>query len=955
MIAASLNSHAAYTYESYPDDPMQTRIYTLKNGLKVYLSVYKDKPRIQTYIAVRAGSKSDPKETTGLAHYLEHMMFKGTHHYGTLNWNKEKDLLKQLSDLFEAHKNASGKEEKDALYHKIDSVSFEASKYAIPSEYDKMVSSVGAKGTNAYTSNDQTVYVNDIPSNELDRWCMLESERFQTLTLRLFHTELETVYEEFNRSQDNDGRWSYQKVWTGLLPNHPYGTQTTIGEGEHLKNPSMVNIHNYFNTYYRPNNIAICMSGDLDPDKTIAMIDKYFGSWQPGTLPELKFEPAPKISSPIVKETFGPQAEHVYVGFLCKGAGSEDEKFLDMIGMLLSNGKAGLMDQNLMQKQKVLEASAFGDTRNDYSVFMLYGKPREGQNLEEVKDLLLQQLDKLKKGEFDEATMKAIITDYRYRELKQLENNSSRASRLVDAFIRNENYAKFFRQIDEVEKLTKAQVVEFAKIHFADNYVVSYKRKGIDKERHKVDKPKITPVVINRDTGSDFVKEFNKVPGASIKPLFLDFSKDIQSKKLKNDLQLDYIKNPVNKTFALSYVYDMGTDNDKDLSLLLGMIKYLGTDKYSVDQLNDEFYRLGLSFDYSIARRSMRINLYGLEESFPQGISLMEHFLANVQPDRVKYDTLVSDILKKRANAKSEKGTILFSGMADYAKYGEDNPFRNILQESDLRAMDVNKLVGKFHTLASYKHKLFYYGQRPLDEVAGIIEKNHVVPAKWIEYPQARKFKEVDNDKPRVYFYDYDMVQAEIIMVSKDELFNQSLVPYTSLFNEYFGSGLSSMVFQEIREKKALAYAANCGFSIPGYKDEYHFTSSYIGTQADKLKDALPAMQALMQNMPHAERQFEIAREAAMKRIETDYITRADKYSYYLTMQNRGLDHDARIETYSQLKNISLNDLDAFFKKHISGKTYTIILIGNRSKMDMEFLKGLGEFRELTAKDVFNY
>ena len=169
---------------------------------------------------------------------------------------------------------------REMIYGQIDSVSQIASTYVVPNEYDKMISSMGAKGTNAYTSFERTVYVTDIPSNEMAKWMELESTRFSELSLRLFHTELEVVYEEFNRGQDSD-YWKQQRAVLELLfPNHQYGTQSTIGLGEHLKNPSMIKIHEYFETYYVPNNMAIILAGDIDYDETIEMIDAYFGSWQ---------------------------------------------------------------------------------------------------------------------------------------------------------------------------------------------------------------------------------------------------------------------------------------------------------------------------------------------------------------------------------------------------------------------------------------------------------------------------------------------------------------------------------------------------------------------------------------------------------------------------------------------------------------------------------------------------
>ena len=275
-----------YNYQTVENDPLNVLIYTLENGLKVYMSINKDEPRIQTNIAVNTGSKQDPSDATGLAHYLEHMLFKGTSEIGTINWTDESVELKKISDLYEQRRNTVNPKEREAIYKKIDSISVVAAKYTVANEYDKMISSLGAKGTNAYTSLERTVYINDIPSNELEKWLIIESERFSELVLRLFHTELETVYEEFNRGQDNDSRLSWYTMMKSIFKKHQYGTQTTIGTSEHLKNPSMEKIHQYFNEQYVPNNMAIVLSGDIDPDKTIALIEKYFGQYQFKEVPE---------------------------------------------------------------------------------------------------------------------------------------------------------------------------------------------------------------------------------------------------------------------------------------------------------------------------------------------------------------------------------------------------------------------------------------------------------------------------------------------------------------------------------------------------------------------------------------------------------------------------------------------------------------------------------------------
>lgn len=541
-----------YQYESVENDPIGGRIYTLDNGLKVYLSVNKDEPRIQTFVAVRAGSKSDPKETTGLAHYLEHMMFKGTHRLSTTDWEAEKPLLEKISELYELHKNTEDPEEKKAIYAQIDSISYEASKIAIPNEYDKLMSSIGASGTNAYTWVEQTVYVNNIPANELEKWMMLDSERFKTLVLRLFHTELEAVYEEFNRAYDRDGRKSWKALNEGLFPTHPYGTQTTIGEGEHLKNPSMVNIHNYYNKYYVPNNIAICLSGDLDPDATMDLINKYFGDWEAKPLDPWVAPALEPITEPVVKDVVGVQPEHFYMGYRLDGAGSKDALMAELLSGVMSNGMAGLIDLDLVQKQRVLSMDAFPVVMADHTIQGFYGAPKEGQPLEELKDLVLAQLDSVKQGNFDDWLIDAVVKNEKLGEIRALESNRARADKFVDAFILGLDYADVVHKYDDMAKITKQDLMDWTREKLTDqNYVVVYKRNGKDKEMPKVDKPQITPIVINRDSSSEFTKEFMDKESGKLEPVFADYEKDIARNTINGKVPFSYVLNKDNELFSL--------------------------------------------------------------------------------------------------------------------------------------------------------------------------------------------------------------------------------------------------------------------------------------------------------------------------------------------------------------------------------------------------------------------
>ena len=390
FLFASVTAYAQrYSYESIPNDPMQTRIYTLKNGLKIYLSVNKEKPRVQTYIAVRTGSRNDPKETTGLAHYLEHLMFKGTTHFGSSNVEAERPYLDSIEARFEQYRHITDPAARKQWYHQIDSISQLAARYNIPNEYDKMMTAIGSEGTNAYTSNDVTCYVENIPSNEIDTWARVQADRFQNMVIRGFHTELEAVYEEYNIGLSSDWRKVYAALFAKLFPTHPYGTQTTIGLGEHLKNPSITNIKNYFNKYYVPNNIAICLSGDLDPDKTVASIEKYFGNWKPSAHIDVPQFPAqPALTAPVDTTVVGKEAPMLFMGWRADASKSLQLDTLEVIAQLLSNGQAGLFDLDLSQKLKVQEVSAGIADMDEYSVFYVYGQPKSGQTLQEVAALL---------------------------------------------------------------------------------------------------------------------------------------------------------------------------------------------------------------------------------------------------------------------------------------------------------------------------------------------------------------------------------------------------------------------------------------------------------------------------------------------------------------------------------------------------------------------------------------
>ncbi len=595
VFSLAMQAQKTYKFETVAGDPLKARIYTLDNGLKVFLTVYKDAPRIQAYVSVKVGSKNDPKETTGLAHYFEHMMFKGTPNFGTSDWEKEKPMIAQIEALFEKYRVEKDINKRNELYHLIDSISYEASKISIPNEYDKLMKVIGSQGTNAGTSNDYTVYIENIPSNQLENWAIIQADRFNHPVLRLFHTELETVYEEKNMSLTKDNRKASEAMLSALFPNHPYGTQTTLGESEHLKNPSMKNIREFYAKFYVPNNMAVIMSGDFNPDEAIRIIGKYFGKLKRGNPQPLVITPEKPIVSPIVKEVVGLEAENIRLAWRFGGANSRDALFIDMISKMLFNRKAGLIDVNIQQKQKTLYAGAFPYQLADHSSLVLYGGPKTGQTLDEVKDLLLQQIDLLKSGSFSNTLLQSTINNLKLRELKRYESNSSRVRAMSTAYINGIPWEKAVNYINDLSKVTKKELVDFANKHLNNNYAAIYKRQGKPEEIAKVNKPAITPISINRNAESNFLKKIKSNPIKEINPVFLDYKKDLTIQKLGNTRFL-YKENTENNTFNLYYYFKMGSNHDLLMDLAVSYLDYLGTSKHTLEEINREFYKLACNF-----------------------------------------------------------------------------------------------------------------------------------------------------------------------------------------------------------------------------------------------------------------------------------------------------------------------------------------------------------------------
>lgn len=957
LVIGSCSAPEKYSYETVPNDPLKARIYTLDNGLKVYLTVNKETPRIQTFVAVRVGGKNDPAETTGLAHYFEHLMFKGTDKFGTQDYATEKPLLDAIEQQFEIYRKTTDEAERKAIYHTIDSLSYEASKYAIPNEYDKLMAAIGSTGSNAYTWYDQTVYQEDIPSNQIENWAKIQSDRFENNVIRGFHTELEAVYEEKNMSLTRDNEKVQEAIFSSLFPKHPYGTQTVLGTQENLKNPSITNIKNYYKQWYVPNNMAICMSGDLDPEKTIALIDKYFGRQQPNPeLPKLNLPKEEPISQPVVKDVLGPDAESIALAWRFPGASDKDFETLQVVSQVLYNGTAGLIDLNLNQQQKVLNSYGYPMGLADYSVLLLGGLPKQGQTLDEVKDLLLKEINKLRTGDFDDKMLEANINNFKLAQLQSMESNEGRADMFVSSFINGTDWKDEVNAIDRMSKLTKEDIVAFANKYLKENnYAAIYKKQGKDPNEKKMTKPEITPIISNRDVASPFLAEIQESAVQPIEPVFLDFKKDLNQLTAKSDIPILYKQNVTNDLFQLIYVFDMGNNHDKALGTAFDYLEYLGTSDMTPEELKSEFYRLACTFFVSPGNERTYVVLSGLNENMPDAMQLFEKLLADAQVNQEAYINMAGDILKARADEKLNQGKN-FSRLMSYAMYGPDSPTTNLLTEAELTKLNPQELVDRIHNQNSYKHRILYYGPSSSKDLLAIINQHHQVPETLKDIPAGNEYPYLETPATKVLIAPYDAKQIYMAQISNlDKKYDPAIEPVRELYNEYFGGGMNSIVFQEMRETRGLAYSAWAGMMVPSYLKYPYVLRTQIATQNDKMIDAVNTFNDIINNMPESEAAFKLAKDGLINRMRTDRIIKGDIIWSYIDAQDLGQSVDPRIKLYNDVQNMTLKDIADFQKQWVKGRTYVYCILGDKKDLELDKLKTVGPIEELTQKQIFGY
>ncbi len=930
-----------------PDDPMAVTVHRLSNGTTVYISTDRQKPRFNAWIGVRAGSRMDPPDSTGLAHYLEHMLFKGTDDYGTLDAEREAPHVQRVRELYGELREAASAGARAKVLHEIDLETQRMAKYAVPNELSRMYGAMGIEGINAFTSYEQTVYIADVPSNRIEAWATVEGERFADPVFRLFLPELEAVYEEKNLSIDNPFRRVNEAMTAALFPKHPYGTQTTIGAVEHLKNPAYQDMVEYFERWYVPNNMAVVLAGDIDAATALPLLEAKLGHLQPKALVEPHPGELPPLTGRITREVLVDGEEGVTLAWHAPPSAHADVVALEVMDRVLDDAKVGLLNVQLELTQKVPTAGSSLSTLREAGWFTVYAQARSGQSPEELEGMLLRVLDGLRRGEFTEEDVTGVKLRETVRNKRGLEAPGARTRQMMGAFIEHRDWKDVVDHDRRYQEVTRADVIRVANEYLGEAYVVVAKRKG-KPEIPKLDKPTITPVAIDSSRKSPFSQRVEAMPAAELSPEWVVEGKHYARLRLPAG-DLIAVENERNDLFSLSYSQERGYRKAPHLCYALELLGLSGAGEDDAEALQKQLYALGTSVRTTCSAESSSIVIEGLDSQLEASLALVDRWLAKPRFDRETLARLYDNTLSERRDGM-EKDRVLTAALYDYANFGRRSAWLGQPSNDELAKAKPARLSGLISSFLDHEHRTLYFGPREAGAVAKLVArgKRH----RKVGEPQVRRFERVK--QPTVFFLHKDGAKANVRFTIPQGKLPRAQRPTARLLSEYLGGNMSALVFQEIRESRGLAYSASAFYSMGQRPPDESSLSGQMSTQADKTPEAVRTFLGLLRTSEiQPERLVDakagIDQELRAARIDPRWVDR-----WVVSWDERGEKADPRPWEWASTKALELADVQAFAKGFVDAPVI-IVIVGDRERVGLEELEAIGPVQELRPEQLFGY
>jgi predicted Zn-dependent peptidase len=935
---------------------LEVKEFKLKNGMTVWLNEDHLQPKVFGAVVVKAGAKDCPN--TGIAHYFEHIMFKGTDRIGTIDYAQEKPWLDSISAQYDLLSQTNDEVERTRIQRHINELSLKAADYMIPNEFNRLISKYGGSDLNAGTGHDLTYYHNIFLPQFIEQWCWLNSERLITPVFRGFQGELENVYEEKNRAADNMVGNAQEKIFSAVFKTQPYA-YPVIGSTENLKNPRLSDMEAFYKKYYVAPNMGLILCGDITPDSTLtALLEQTFGRVQTGPVPQRGFSPMPEIGPGEGCEIKLPIPIISAEVLVFKGPTEyePDASALDLANKLLFNEKAGLLD-SLTNEHKLMMAAAMSVGFDDAAGTGVAIIPNLLGKMKTAEDRVMEQIQKVMDGNFSDEQIESLKREMVMEAEREIETINGRSEKLVMTFSKGRTWKDVLNKIEGIKRLTKADVVAAAKKYYSANHITLSKKYGTpDKETLK--QPGYKPIAPkNTDAKSAFARQLEQMPVKESTIRTVDFEKDVTTKQLGEHTTLYYKENPMNDIFTFALRYKDGQLHTPKLEVLAGYLSALGTDSLKKQQLEQAWQRLGTTMEVAVGAKTFGFSLTGPDHQLKPALQLLAHFLRAAKGDKEALDEVKDEDKVSRKSFGKQKSDVMQPALHRIL-YGEKSSYLTQLSKKEIKALKSDELLDAFRELQQYDCELFYCGRQSIEDVA--LAAQQALPLSQCKKPQADTYRSLQQySEPTVFFYDVPKSRQNYV-ITYDNLGALPTVGQRArleLFEEYFGGGMSAVLFQNVREFRSLAYSTNGSSITTSLTLHPQETNGFItgtGTQADKTLECIATIDSLLHQMPMKEENLESARQTVLNDIQNSYPSFRNMTAYVANQRMGGYNTDPDADIARVLPGISPQDIIQFHQQHIGqNKNRVWIIIGDKKLTDMKAIACYGKVVELKKEDIY--
>jgi predicted Zn-dependent peptidase len=938
-------------------NPTHVIVRKLSNGMTVWLNEDHAQPKVFGAVVVKAGAKDCPN--TGIAHYFEHILFKGTDHIGTVDYDKEKPWLDSISARYDELAATKDAARRLQIQRDINQLSQRAADYAIPNEFGDLISTYGGTGLNAYTSLDETVFHNSFAPQYLSQWCQLNSERLLNPVFRLFQGELETVYEEKNMYADNMGREAVDHAQARLFDGTPYAS-TIIGSTENLKNPRLSEMRTFFEHYYVAGNMGLILTGDIRADSIMPLLEQTFGRLRAGEAPRqapFQFKTLRaddvlklKVPIPIVKAAgyvFRAPTEH----------DADYDAFHLAMALLSNNSQTGLLD-SLTNENKVMGAQALSMELKETAVAGFGYVPNLPFGTRKKADRLCwAQINKLEIGDFSQQTLDALKMDDRRNVLQSLENMDSRKSLLINAFSHGLDWnSDVLGRSERIKAVTKADVMRVARKYFGSDYQKLVKTFG-HYPKDKVSQPGYTPVhPTNAGKKSAYAQELARQPFLQVAPKLVDFAHDVSTRQLSPLVTLYTARNPVNDLFQLQLIYHKGSRQDRQLEAAANYLDAIGTDSLTRHKFNKALQDVGARLSFSANDRQFVITLSGFDQHLRDALALLHHFIGHAKANsKMFHDLITSQKMEEKTFFKDN--TTIADAVFERVAYGDSSSYLTHLSTAELKKIDGEQLLRSFRNVLSEELSIVYSGRLSDEQVEQAVR--HDVPIDLVSHHHEDVSRPLMKyAEPVVYVYDYPDARQNVLGTYEQlpAAPTEEARARMGLWGHYFGSGMSSLLFQNIREFRAYAYYAYGYQMLPSLLLHGDRPTAYVtrlGTQADKSMLALSALDSLFIDMPVRETNIAAAKQQMLNDINNSYPNFRRIGQYVAGSRLEGYTDDSDRPATQILPTLGIGDVTDFYAQKVKGVPHAWIIVGNKRTLDKNRLARYGRIIELKKADIY--